>query len=61
MPSRKASVVTISHSDAPEEALKMKESVLSLVETDRVYESQIGSVIGTHVGPGCICVQVFPE
>jgi fatty acid-binding protein DegV len=53
--------VTISHSDAPEEALKMKESVLSLVETDRVYESQIGSVIGTHVGPGCICVQVFPE
>jgi DegV family protein with EDD domain len=61
VPSRKASVVTISHSDAPEEALKMKESVLSLVETDRVYESQIGSVIGTHVGPGCICVQVFPE
>jgi DegV family protein with EDD domain len=61
VPSRKASVVTISHSDAPEEAQKMKESVLSLLKVGRVYEAEIGSVIGTHVGPGCICVQVFPE
>ncbi len=61
VPSRKASVVTISHSDAPEEAQKMKESVLSLLKVGRLYEAEIGSIIGTHVGPGCICVQVFPE
>jgi DegV family protein with EDD domain len=61
VPSRKASVVTISHSDASEEALKLKEGVLSLLKVGRVYESQIGSIIGTHVGPGCLAVQVFPE
>jgi DegV family protein with EDD domain len=61
VPSGKASVVTISHADAPAEASKMKEELLSLLKVGRVYESQIGSVIGTHVGPGCLAVQVFPE
>lgn len=61
VPSRKASIVTISHADAPEDALRMKEGVLSLLKVGRVFESQIGAIIGTHVGPGCLAVQVFPE
>jgi len=61
VPSRAASMVTVSHADAPEEAQKLKEGVLSIVKADRVYESQIGSIIGTHVGPGCLAVQIFPK
>lgn len=61
VPSGRVSVACFSHSDASSEARQMKEAVLGGFKAEQVYESQIGSIIGTHVGPGTICVQMIPE
>jgi DegV family protein with EDD domain len=61
IPSKRLLAVSISHSDAPEEALKVKEAIQSQYKLGRLYESEIGAIIGTHVGPGTICVQAIPE
>lgn len=59
--SRKAFVLSISNADAPSEARELKESLLARFRVERVYESEIGSIIGSHTGPGTICAQVIAE
>lgn len=59
--SRKAAVVAISHADCPDDARELKQEVLKVFTAKRVVESEIGAVIGSHVGPGTMALFVLPE
>ena len=59
--SRKAAVIGISHADCPEDARELKQEVLKVFSAKRVMESEIGAVIGSHVGPGTMALFVLPE
>lgn len=59
--SRKAAVVAISHADCPDDARELKQEVLKVFTAKRVMESEIGAVIGSHVGPGTMALFVLPE
>lgn len=48
--------LAVVHSECPEEAEKMKDMLKERVAPKDVLISQIGCVIGTHVGPGTISV-----
>ncbi|MDD2574122.1 MAG: DegV family protein [Bacillota bacterium] len=48
--------LAVVHSECPEEAEKMKDMLKEKVAPKDVLISQIGCVIGTHVGPGTISV-----
>ncbi len=59
--SRKAAVVGISHANCPEDARALKEAIGSAFTVKRYLESEIGAVIGSHVGPGTMALFVLPE
>ena len=45
--------VFVINSNDPEMGLKIKETLLSQFAVKEVVDAQIGSVVGTHSGPGC--------
>jgi DegV family protein with EDD domain len=49
-------VIGISHADNEETALEMKEMIEEEFHSKEVYISSIGSVVGSHTGPGTISV-----
>jgi DegV family protein with EDD domain len=51
---RPAEQVAVMHAQAPEEAAELRQRVLAEVEGGEVETSQIGPVLGTHVGPGAV-------
>jgi len=51
----------VQHIQAPEEAARLVERGRELFGTDPVFVSEIGPVIGTHVGPGLIGVGGLPR
>lgn len=50
----------VMNADAPTEGEKLKEAVCSSFDVRRLYEVEIGSVIGTHVGPGTLALCLIP-
>lgn len=50
----------ISHADSPEAARTLKEMVLPKYDVARYEETEIGSIIGTHTGPGTLAVIAIP-
>lgn len=46
--------VTVIHARDPQQALELAQKVKERIAVRNVYTSEIGSVIGTHVGPGAI-------
>ncbi|HHW19095.1 MAG TPA: DegV family protein [Firmicutes bacterium] len=60
LPSGEKIIACVSHADAPEEARKLKEMVTSTFPVERLFETEIGSIIGTHTGPGTLAVCIVP-
>jgi DegV family protein with EDD domain len=58
---KRLQALAISHANCPDDARRLKEAVLQRFETDEVYESQIGPVIGSHAGPGTIAMFLMPK
>lgn len=50
--------VTVVHAQDPQLALELAREVKDRIAVRNVYTSEIGSVIGTHVGPGAIGIIV---
>lgn len=48
--------VCISHAYCPDECMKLAQMVESKYPRAQVVSSQIGAVIGSHVGPGCLAL-----
>jgi DegV family protein with EDD domain len=61
IPAKRAMAATICSAEAPEEAQKLKEALLASFTVGRLFESEIGAVIGSHVGPGTMALQILPE
>jgi len=50
----------VSHADAPEGAKILKEMIMPRYDVARYEETEIGSIIGTHTGPGTLAVIAIP-
>lgn len=59
--SHRAAMVAVAHADSPDAARELKDEALKVFETRSVVESEIGAVIGSHVGPGTLALFVMPE
>lgn len=46
--------VAFAHSNAPEGVQELKSAVLEKISAEEISTSELGSVIGTHGGPGCL-------
>ncbi|MFO8101249.1 MAG: DegV family protein [Dehalococcoidia bacterium] len=53
--------MTILHSTIPAEAAALTERMAAVFEKDRIYQSRIGPVIGTYLGPGAIAIGVIEK
>jgi len=51
--------VGIGHASAPRWAGKLREAIVEELDVIEVFESQIGPIVGTHVGPGTVGACVF--
>ena len=49
-------IILINHCDCPEEALKLKNTVLNEIPAKDSALNYVGPVIGTHTGPGMLCL-----
>lgn len=49
-------IVGISHSDDPSFANEVKEAIQATLAPKAIQTTMIGSVIGSHVGPGTIAI-----
>jgi DegV family protein with EDD domain len=49
-------IIGISHADSPEEAASLAEDVKARFQVKDILISDIGCVIGSHVGPGTIAL-----
>jgi len=47
-------LVFIGHADSPEDAKKLEQMIRERVKTKEIYISDIGPIIGSHVGPGTL-------
>jgi fatty acid-binding protein DegV len=54
-------VIAISHGDAPDDALYLKELVLEKVKVKDIIVNYIGPVIGAHSGPGTLAIFFLGE
>jgi len=59
--SNKAAALAVAHADCAEIAQELKKAALSAFQAQRVFEGEIGPVIGTHAGPGTMALFVLPE
>jgi len=51
--------VGIGHASAPKWAGKLRETIVETFQVVEVFESQIGPIVGTHVGPGTVGACLF--
>ncbi len=51
----------ISHANAPAEAALLKKQVKDMFTVTRLFEAEIGAIIGTHTGPGTLAVLAIPS
>ena len=52
--------VCVSHANSSEEAAKLKEQAQDLLNIQRLFETEIGAIIGTHTGPGTLALLAIP-
>lgn len=52
----KEQIILINHGDCPEEALKLKNTVMNEISVKDSAVNYVGPVIGTHTGPGMLCL-----
>ncbi len=53
--------VAVGHGEAPEEAALLGKAVRSLLRCRELYWCEIGSVVGTHAGPGVLGLGICPD
>lgn len=58
-PDKHVQELGIAHANAPEKLKEFKEMILSRFTVDQIYESEIGSVVGTHTGEGAVGLVYF--
>jgi DegV family protein with EDD domain len=58
-PMREIEDIAIANANAPEMAEEMKRELLMRFKIDRIYDVEIGSVIGTHTGEGVVGIAYF--
>jgi fatty acid-binding protein DegV len=51
--------MAVEYTTTPEEALALRKDLGSLFPEERIYVSTIGSVMGTHLGPGALGVALL--
>jgi len=55
-------VLGIAHADAPVEAVRLRSLLQDTFKASEILETEIGPVVGAHVGPGCVGAAIFqPE
>lgn len=54
-------VIGLAHAASPEDAAEFKKEVLKIYNPKEIIEFAIGSVIGTHVGSGCVGISCLPD
>lgn len=54
-----AQTVLVAHGDAPEDAERLREMLAERVPFKEVILTEVGPVIGSHVGPGMLAVAFF--
>ncbi|MFZ5943522.1 MAG: DegV family protein [Bacillota bacterium] len=60
MPDQKI-LCAIVHSNCLDTALKLHGKILENLNSSEIFISEIGAVVGTHVGPGTVAIMFFPE
>jgi DegV family protein with EDD domain len=53
--------ISFVHADNLDEARRLGEAVLSILDCDDVIYTDIGPTVGVHTGPGAVGVAVFPK
>lgn len=56
---RQGARVIVGHADCPDDAQKLKELVCKSAPEEHVLVSNIGPVIGSHVGPGMLALSIL--
>ncbi len=56
----KAIYLCISDANAPDEGARLKEQAQNIFTVKRMFETQMGAVIGTHTGPGTLALFAIP-
>ena len=51
----------LGHSDAPEKMAELEQVIGDFLDSKDVRRAEIGSVVGTHAGPGCAGVAFFAK
>ncbi|HON87550.1 MAG: DegV family protein [Firmicutes bacterium] len=52
--------VCVSDANSPTEAAKLKEQAQERLNIRRLFETEIGAIIGTHTGPGTLALLAIP-
>ncbi|KUO64989.1 MAG: fatty acid-binding protein DegV [Gracilibacter sp. BRH_c7a] len=53
--------ICLAHASAPEGAAEFKKEILKDYQPKEIIELQIGAVIGTHTGGGCVGISCLPD
>lgn len=61
IPAGSSVVVATMHAEALQEMENLKAAVRDVYRVTRAFEGEIGSIIGSHVGPGTVALFLLPE
>lgn len=53
-------ILGLSHAEAEAEKEQLKNEIMSTFNVKRVFETEIGSIIGSHTGPGVLALFLLP-
>lgn len=54
-------MICLAHAYAPKDAAEFKKAILQEYQPKEIIELQIGAVIGTHTGGGCVGISCLPD
>jgi DegV family protein with EDD domain len=60
-PEGKVDVIGIAHANNLEKMEEFRQLILKSIKVDTIYESEIGSVVGTHTGEGAVGLVYFKK
>lgn len=58
-PEGKIDQIALAHANDPEKLIELKKLVTERFEINTIFELEIGSVVGTHTGEGCVGIGYF--
>lgn len=59
--SNKAAALAVCHADCPDVGRELLKAATAAFDAKQVYESELGPIIGSHVGPGTVALFIQPE